>query len=99
MTGNLKGLSTFCCTKEFGCIKGCLRVVLCKEGRQVSCLLLQAFVGGGADSQGPDVHTAGLAMPWEANVVNQKQSLKSCPLRSHVTAGPLRNLSLDFFNP
>lgn len=32
-------------------------------------------------------------------MVNQKQSLKSCPLRSHVTAGPLRNLSLDFFNP
>lgn len=27
-------------------------------------------------------------MPWEANVVNQKQSLKSCPLQNHMTAGP-----------
>lgn len=27
-------------------------------------------------------------MPWEANVVNQKQSLKSYPLQNHMTAGP-----------
>lgn len=40
-------------------------------------------------------------MQGEASVVQQNQTLKSkaWPLQNHVTMGPLRKLSLDFFNP